>query len=195
MIWINGIMDGIKIFAWCVGPAYVILQLAVMMATKKFNLARFLLVGSFLLYLCCVFALTFLPLPSMERATSLVYEVELMPLHCLVDVAEKPVKGTMLILFNVLMTVPFGMFLRYYFGLDAKRVFLYSLALTTLIEFGQFSGLFFIFKGSYRLFEVDDLILNTLGGMLGYYLICKAENKLPERKCHEKAWTVSLELS
>ena len=149
-----------------------------------------MLEGLFTLYLCCVFALVFLPLPSIEAAASLIYEVELMPLHCLVDVMEKPVKGTLLILFNVCMTIPFGMFLRYYFKLDAKRVFLYSLALTTLIEFGQFSGLFFLFKGSYRLFEIDDLFLNTLGGMIGYLMICKNEGRLPALRGYETHWTL-----
>jgi len=179
MIWINSIMDGAGLFVKYVGPAFVILELVKMMITKKFRVADFLLWGAFLFYLCCVFALVFLPLPSVEETLHLTRQVELMPLHCLTDVAKKPVRGTLLIVFNVLMTVPFGMFLRYYFGMDAKRVLLYSLALTTLIEFGQFSGLFFLFKGSYRLFEIDDLILNTLGGMLGYLMTCKAEKWIP----------------
>lgn len=190
MIWMNSIVDGCKIFGCYAGPAFLIFELARTMVTKRFNFARFMLEGLFTLYLCCVFALVFLPLPSIEAAASLIYEVELMPLHCLVDVMEKPVKGTLLILFNVCMTIPFGMFLRYYFKLDAKRVFLYSLALTTLIEFGQFSGLFFLFKGSYRLFEIDDLFLNTLGGMIGYLMICKNEGRLPALRGYETHWTL-----
>ncbi len=90
-------------------------------------------------------------------------------------------------MFNLVMTIPFGMFLRYYFVMDAKKVFLYGLAFTTLIEFGQFTGLFFIFKGSYRLFEVDDLILNTLGSMLGYLAVKKTEGLLPVLSGFEKS--------
>lgn len=180
MIWINSIVDGLKIFVYCVGPIFMIREIAMVMMARKWNPVKGILTGAFLLYLCCVFALVFLPLPNAEEAAKLIYEVELMPLHCLADVCEKPVKGTLLILFNVMMTIPFGMFLRYYFKLDAKRVFLYSLALTTLIEFGQFSGLFFLFKGSYRLFEIDDLVLNTMGGMIGYLLTRKAEVRLPD---------------
>ncbi len=56
-----------------------------------------------------------------------------------------------------------------------------------MIEFGQFSGLFFIFKGSYRLFEVDDLILNTLGSMLGYLAVKKTEGLLPVLSGFEKS--------
>ena len=179
MIWINSIIDGSKIFGILVGPALLLLELAGWMTTRTFRPVRFLLRATFCYYLSCVFALVFLPLPSVEEAAELVYQVELMPMHCLVDACKNPVRGTLVILFNIIMTVPFGMFLKFYFGLDAKRVFLYSLALTTLIEFGQFSGLFFLFKGSYRLFEVDDLLLNTAGGMLGYLMTCKLEKRLP----------------
>ena len=186
MIWINSIIDGSKIFGGLVGPALLLVELAGWMMTKTFRPVRFMLRAAFLYYLSCVFALVFLPLPSIEEAAELMYQVELMPLHCLADACKDPIKGTLVILFNILMTVPFGMFLRYYFGMDAKRVFLYSLALTTLIEFGQFSGLFFLFKGSYRLFEVDDLLLNTIGGMLGYLLIGKFEKKLPSLETTKK---------
>ena len=179
MIWINSIIDGSKMFGTLVGPALLLAELVAWMMTRKFQPVKFILRAIFCYYLSCVFALVFLPLPSLEEAAELVYQVELMPMHCLVDACKDPVKGTLVILFNILMTVPFGMFLKFYFGLDAKRVLLYSLALTTLIEFGQFSGLFFLFKGSYRLFEVDDLLLNTAGGMLGYLLMCKFEKRLP----------------
>lgn len=190
MAWINSIVDGWKIFCYYAGPAFLIFELMRTIITKRFNFARFTLEGMFTFYLCCVFALVFLPLPSIETAASLIYEVELMPLHCLLDVVEKPLMGTLLILFNICMTIPFGMFLRYYFKLDAKRVFLYSLALTTLIEFGQFSGLFFLYGGSYRLFEIDDLFLNTLGGMIGYLMIRKNEGRLPALKGYETNWTL-----
>lgn len=180
MIWINSIVDGSKFFIVLAGPVLLLMELAGWMMTRTFRPVKLILRAVFLYYLCCVFALVFLPLPSLEEAAGLIYEVELMPMHCLVDACKNPMRGTLVILFNVLMTIPFGMFLRYYFGLDAKRVFLYSLALTTLIEFGQFSGLFFLFKGSYRLFEVDDLLLNTAGGMLGYLLMGKFGRNFPD---------------
>ena len=180
MIWLNGIVDGTKIFGWYVLPAFALGTLSIIMITKRINVVKTLLQGAFLFYLCCVAALVFLPLPTMEEAKELVYQAELMPMHCIAEAIENPFHGTLVIVFNVLMTIPFGMFLSYYFKLDVKRVFLYGLALSALIEFGQFSGLFFLFKGSYRLFEVDDLIMNTLGSMIGWMLIQKTQRFLPE---------------
>lgn len=180
MIWINSIADGTKIFGWYVLPVFALGTISVALFTKKLNLFKSMLQGAFLFYLCCVAALVFLPLPTLEEAEEPMYQAEIMPLHCIVDAVKNPFHGMLVIVFNVIMMIPFGMFLGYYFKLDAKRVFLYGLALSTLIEFGQFSGLFFLFKGSYRLFEVDDLILNTLGSMIGYLLVDKMGGILPK---------------
>ncbi|MBO4749495.1 MAG: VanZ family protein [Lachnospiraceae bacterium] len=188
MTWLSSILDGSKIFCMCVAPIYVMTTLILTIVTKRWNPAKVLILGVFLYYLCCVFALVFLPLPSLEEAMELTYHAELCPLHCICDIAKDPLRGTLVVIFNFVMTIPFGMFLRYYFGLDAKKVFLYSLALTTLIEFGQFSGFFFLFRGSYRLFEIDDLILNTAGGMIGYVLMKRFELRLWDLQSLEVAF-------
>ena len=80
---------------------------------------------------------------------------------------------------NILMLLPFGMYLRYVCGLDLGRVALASLAFSAFIELGQLTGLFFVFRGSYRLCDVDDLMLNTLGGLLGGELVHALEAYLP----------------
>ena len=41
------------------------------------------------------------------------------------------------------------------------------------------SRVFFVFRGSYRLCDVDDLMLNTLGGLLGGELVHALEAYLP----------------
>ena len=46
----------------------------------------------------------------------------------------------------------------------------------------QLTGLYFIYPGSYRLFDVDDLIMNTLGGLAGYALAGPFLKFLPARE-------------
>ncbi|MBO5986790.1 MAG: VanZ family protein, partial [Lachnospiraceae bacterium] len=116
MIWINSIWEGSKLFGVCVLPVYLAAVVLVSLLTKKWNYVKALVMGFFLYYLCCVFALVFLPLQSQEEAFELSYQVELMPLHCISDIAKTPLRGTLVVIFNILMTIPFGMFLRYYFG-------------------------------------------------------------------------------
>ena len=66
-------------------------------------------------------------------------------------------------LFNVIMTVPFGIYLRYYFKCRFLKTLILSFCLSLFFELTQLSGLYFIYPRSYRLFDVDDLLANTLG--------------------------------
>ena len=52
------------------------------------------------------------------------------------------------------------------YKMNVKKVVLFSFGLSLLIEVGQLTGLFFLFQGSYRLFDVDDLLLNVSGALL-----------------------------
>ena len=56
---------------------------------------------------------------------------------------------------------------------------LVSLAFSAVIELGQLTGLFFLFRGAYRLCDVDELMLNTRGGLLGGELVRTLEAYLP----------------
>lgn len=75
--------------------------------------------------------------------------------------------------FNILMLVPLGMFVRYLFKLDVKRTAIICFCTSLLFEVTQLTGVFFLFSKSYRSFDVDDLLCNFLGGMLGYWLMGK----------------------
>ncbi len=66
-----------------------------------------------------------------------------------------------------------------------KKVALYTFMFSLFIEIGQYTGLFFIYEGSYRLCDVDDLICNTLGGVIGAYVILKV-NILPDIENFER---------
>ena len=75
--------------------------------------------------------------------------------------------------FNILMLVPLGMFVRYLFNLDVKRTAIICFFTTLLFEVTQLTGVFFLFSKPYRSFDVDDLLCNFMGGMLGYWLMGK----------------------
>ena len=64
---------------------------------------------------------------------------------------------------NIIMFVPFGFFTSYYLKLNKKRIIFYlALIVSIVIELIQLKiG---------RAFDVDDIILNIVGSLLGYYL-------------------------
>lgn len=86
------------------------------------------------------------------------------------------------LLLNVVLTVPFGVYLRYYFKQSFRRTALYALLLSLFYELTQLSALYWIYPGPYRYADVDDLICNTLGGVLGYWVAAVFVRVLPSRE-------------
>lgn len=147
---------------------------------------RILIVYSFILYMLCVYCLVILPLPRGDAANKLHgHPMQVIPLDFVRDMIRQAdfswrnpaswlalfTRGAFLsALLNLLMTVPFGIYMRYYFQCDLRKTIMLSFVLSLFFELTQLSGLYFIYPGSYRLFDVDDLLLNTLGGLVGYAL-------------------------
>ncbi|AIQ52452.1 VanZ family protein [Paenibacillus sp. FSL R7-0331] len=82
--------------------------------------------------------------------------------------------------FNVLLTVPFGMFLGYYFRTRWVVCILLSFSLSLAFEMTQITGIYGFFDHPYRVFDVDDLITNTLGGIIGYRIALWISGLLPQ---------------
>lgn len=87
--------------------------------------------------------------------------------------------------FNLLILFPLGVYMRYFRGKQMTFMKMLGLGFLTSLffELTQLSGLYGIYHCPYRTFNVDDLILNTLGAGLGYLvapiilaLIPKKEN-------------------
>ena len=159
---------------------------------------RILIVYSFILYLICVYFLVILPLPARgEMAAMTGPRMQLVPFSFVGDIIREadvtisePLSWLSLIanraffqvVFNVVMTVPFGVYLRYYFGCSLKRTALLTFLLSLFFELTQLSGLYFIYPRNYRLFDVDDLMANTLGGVMGYLMVVPFLKILPTRQ-------------
>ena len=74
------------------------------------------------------------------------------------------------IVLNVLLFVPLGYFLRVILHRGIVVATLSGFALSLLIELTQKTGVWHLYSCAYRLFDVDDLIVNTLGAMVGSLL-------------------------
>jgi len=74
------------------------------------------------------------------------------------------------VVFNVLLFVPWGIIMRRYFS----RGFLVAVAsgflVSLTIEATQYTGIWGVYECAYRLADVDDLLMNTLGALLGALL-------------------------
>ncbi len=68
---------------------------------------------------------------------------------------------------NVLLFLPLGFFLRVLGGRGILVAGLVGLAISGIIETTQLTGVWGVFPCAYRVFDVDDLIANTSGALLG----------------------------
>ena len=162
------------------------------------SIMKVLIIYSLTLYLLCAYFLVILPLPKKSEVAMLTTpKVQLIPFAFIKDfIKESPFKindfhtyimalkhSTFYVpIYNIFLTVPFGMYLRYYFKCTKRKTILLTFLLSLFFELTQLSGLYFIYPRGYRLFDVDDLILNTFGGLLGYFLVKPFMKILPSRK-------------
>lgn len=158
---------------------------------------RTFLIYGFVLYLLSAYFLVILPLPDIKDVVNMKIGVQLIPFNFVKEIIENSCFNIKDIstyikflkepwvyqaLYNLLLTMPFAIFLRYYFNYNFKKTIMFTFLLSLFFEFTQLTGLYFIYPNSYRLFDVDDLIVNTLGGIVGYLITPLIKKILPNKK-------------
>ena len=155
------------------------------------------IIYSLTFYLLCAYFLVILPLPKISEVELLTTpRTQLIPFKFICDFVShtslnildihtyiKALKKSWFYVpvFNIFLTLPFGVYLSYYFKCDLKKTTLYTFLLSLFFELTQLSGLYFIYPRGYRLFDVDDLILNTTGGIIGFLVAKWIKKILPSR--------------
>lgn len=148
------------------------------------NKVRAFVLYLFLLYLMNAVFLVMLPLPSSRHNPPLSGgAMQLVPFNFIQDILKETSvvktepstywhlfkeRAFLQVAFNVLLTVPFGMLIRYYFRLGPLRSLFLSFLLSLFFEVTQLTGIYGFYDHAYRVFDVDDFMTNTLGGMIGF---------------------------
>ena len=160
------------------------------------NKLRTLIIYSFILYLMTIYFLVILPLPTKEEVIKMkVINPQLIPLTFIKDIVEDLIELKQInilkiitipsiytVIFNIIMFMPLGVYLRYYYKCSLKKTIIISLLISLFFELTQLTGLYYIYPRAYRNFDVDDLLINTLGGLLGYLIISPIQKHLPTRE-------------
>ena len=133
------------------------------------------------IYLIVTYTLVSLPIHS-DYQEMLVIEgvgrAQLRPFEILRAFLESPKEGWVAsafyqMIFNILMMVPLGI---YYYVLASKekkswfKIAGIGFVMSLFFEISQLTGVFGLQEAPLRLFNVDDLWLNTLGAIIGYGL-------------------------
>lgn len=213
-------MDG---YLFSIGTAFIVFPFVALLFTIPYILHQYRKYGSilffktavvysFILCLLTMYFLIILPLPPISKVERMTGPTtQFIPFTFVKDFLEKSgfvwnqfstylraFKSSSFynVFFNVLLFMPFGIYLRYYFRCKKGKVILFSFLLSLFFELTQLSALYGIYPRPYRLFDVDDLMMNTLGGFLGYAITPLLVFLLPtrdelEKEAYEKGTKVS----
>ena len=200
-IYVNDIYAAVGVFpvlAFLMTLPYLVYQY------RKYNSIPFwksLMFYLFLFYLLCAYFMVILPLPEARHATdpgAIVVAPQLVPFRFVGQFADAArVAGLSLFspaswiaflrqgdvyctLFNVLLTLPLGMFLCYIFRAKWWQAILAGLGMSLFYEISQLTGLFGYYDYAFRMFDVDDLITNAFGCILGWLIMKPLAKHLPD---------------
>lgn len=184
--------------------AFVILLPFLLYHYRKYgyvNWYRSIVLYSLLLYAMAAYYLVILPLPETTNTCSLqppgTKHMQLMPFYFVVDFLREtgfqwdhPMtyigvlkeRAFQQAAFNFLLLFPLGIYLRYYFHRTWFQTLILSFLASLFFELTQLSGLYGIYNCPYRLFDVDDLLLNTSGAMAGCLIAPIITGFLPNTK-------------
>ncbi len=124
----------------------------------------------FILYLLALVSFTLYPMPDDPAVFCQDYALspQLIPFNFISDIQSDGLRAVLQIAMNAVFFVPLGVFGRLLFRWRIATAILVSAIASLLIETAQLTGAFGLYPCSYRLFDVDDLLVNMLGGVAGY---------------------------
>ncbi|MGH3690337.1 MAG: VanZ family protein [Microbacterium sp.] len=164
--------------AVAIGVAFGILLFVPFVAVSyrrrgRLGFGRTLLWLSALIYFWAIWTYTLLPLPDPDaiRCVGAITD----PMSVVRDVQKalaapgNPLRHPALLqlVFNVLLFVPLGFFVRVLAGRGILTALAAGFGLSLLVETTQLTGVWGLYPCAYRFFDVGDLMTNTLGAVVG----------------------------
>lgn len=150
-------------------PIVVITSIAIISLRLVYiikNKAKFVLYEELLALIFVIYLLVFFQAVTYQDVIS--YGNNFIPLKELTRYRLGSILFYKNIIGNILLFMPYGFFSSFYLRLDKKRLaFILILIVSFSIEIVQ------LLIG--RCFDVDDILLNLIGGMLGYFIYCILE--------------------
>ncbi|CRK49627.1 membrane hypothetical protein [Rhodococcus sp. RD6.2] len=160
----------------------------------RVSAARLTVVVAALIYAAAVVAFTMFPLPSLTPRWCDLYAVTEPVLRAFAfvsdirrDTAGMSAVGVltspavMQVVLNVALFVPFGVFGLVLFERSRAATIAAAVAVSGLIELTQYTGVWGVFPCAYRVADVNDLLLNSAGAVVGVVLAGLAPQLVPSR--------------
>lgn len=150
---------------------------------ENINVTRCAEVYLMIAFTFAAYFMTMLPFPSFSDVARMSSSyVQIIPFYCIYDfwmnsglvisdwktvlpaIGSGPMLG---IVFNIIMLLPSGFFYGRLLRPRKRNIIIIGFVISLVFELTQLSGLFFIYPRPYRIFDIDDLMQNTFGFLLG----------------------------
>lgn len=180
----------LALLAWPFFSAFLTLPILAYVYHRDGKLKLPVVCGTYVsvLYLLGIICFAFYPLPTAETGPGITYGVapQWNPLGFIGDIAKDGPRAVFQLLFNIVFFVPLGFIAGYLLRMRLSRATLLALGVSAFVEVAQLTGLFGLYDYAYRCCDVDDLVCNTLGGVIGW-LCARAlgSRTMSDRDCPE----------
>lgn len=136
------------------------------------------------LYFLALVFFTLWPMPDDRAAFCATHHLspQLDPLRFLADLSMGGRMALFQILLNVAFFIPLGFIMGRVFRWRLRIALPVGFAVSLFIETAQLTGVFGLVGCAYRLFDVDDLVWNTSGALIGYLIALTVNHFLPSRR-------------
>lgn len=162
------------LLVWPFLAAFLTLPILIAQYRKynKFIFSRAVMTYLFVFFSLGLISFTLYPMPDNPAEFCKAYALspQLIPFNFIANIQAEGQRAILQIVMNIIFFLPLGVFARLLFRWKILPTILLSLGLSLAIETAQLTGVFGLYPCSYRLFDVDDLFFNTLGGIGGYAL-------------------------
>lgn len=167
-----GVFGGLLVFA----TLFVPVLLVQLRRYGRVSVLRLLGTAAASIYGVALVAYTLFPLPE-DTSTVCTAPLQLIPFHFVGDIIREnagmswwdALRSTALLeyLFNIALFVPLGVIVRRFLNRGILVTTITGFAVSLLIESTQYTGIWGVYGCAYRFADVDDLIANTGGAVLG----------------------------
>lgn len=134
------------------------------------------------LYVLGLACFAFYPLPSDETGLGFTYGIpwQLDPLRFIKDFQTDGWRSVPQLAFNVAFFMPLGFIAGRLFNMSFPKALLLGFCGSLLIEITQGTGIYGLYRYAYRTADVNDLMTNTLGACIGWFVASLYKRAVPQ---------------
>ena len=175
----------LALFLWPFASLVLTLPILAFLYHRDGRLRFWSAVGCYIavFYLLGLACFTFYPLPTGVSGLGITYgtKPQLDFWRFVTDIRSGGAKAIFQLAANVVLFVPLGFAISRGFSWGPVRTVLAGFGTSLLVETTQLTGIWGIYEYAYRTFDVDDLLTNTLGTLIGWAIAAAFARLVPHR--------------